>query len=414
MPLTEVAIRAAKPSEKPRKLFDAGGLYLLIAPTGARGWRLKYRVAGREKLLSLGAYPDVGLKRAREKRDDARRLLADKIDPSLKRKSERAAQANTFEAIAREWLAMHAKSVALVTLEKKRQRFEDLVFPYIGKQPIADIGAPALLDVFRRIEARGNHETAHRARSECGNIFRFAIVTGRATRDPTADLRGALAPVVVTNRAAIIEPVRIGALLRAMDGYVGQPATAAALKLAPLVFVRPGELRGAEWSEFDLDEAEWRIAAPRMKMRERHIVPLATQAVAILRDIELLTGGGRYAFPSLRSPSRPISENTVNAALRSLGYAGDQMTGHGFRAMASTLLNEQGYAPDVIELQLAHAERNEVRAAYNRAERLAERRAMMQAWANYLDVLKAGETNVVNINGREKAAKSAKSHASKA
>jgi integrase len=388
--LTEAAIRAAKATEKPVKLFDSGGLYLLVNPNGARWWRLKYRVSGREKLLSLGIYPDVPLKRAREKRDESRRLLADGIDPSAQRQATKVAQTETFEAIAREYFEVRRNGLAASTFQKRLKRFEDFVFPYLGNKPIASITAPEFLAVLKRVEARGIHETAHRLRSESGQIFRYGIATGRAERDVTADLRGALAPVVVTNHAAIVEPARIGELLRAIHGYHGQPATECALKLAPLVFVRPGELRRAEWTEFDLDAAEWRIPAKRMKMKEQHIVPLSHQAVALLRELHPITGSGKFVFPSVLSAERPLSENTVNASLRRLGFAGDEMTGHGFRSMASTCLNEQGWAPDVIELQLAHAERDEVRGAYNRAQRLVDRRKMMQAWADYLDGLRKG------------------------
>jgi integrase len=389
-PLTDSAIRSLKPPEKALKLFDGGGLYLLVQPSGARLWRMKYRVDGREKLLSFGQYPDVPLRSARERRDEARRLIAARVDPSAKRKAERAATSDTFEAIAREYLELKSKSLSARTYIKKLGRFEAFAFPFIGKLPITSIAAPQLLAALRRIEERGNHETAHRVRAECGEVFRYAIATGRAERDPTGDLRGALAPVVVRNHAAITEPVKIGQLLRAIDGYQGQPATEYALKLLPLVFVRPGELRAAEWSEFDLETAEWRIPGSRMKMREPHIVPLSRQAVALLRDLHPLTGAGRYLFPSLRGGDRPISNNTLNASLRRLGYTGDEMVSHGFRSMASTCLNEQGWHPDLIELQLAHAERNKVRAAYNRATRLAERRKMMQTWADYLDTLRAG------------------------
>jgi len=397
--LTETAIRAARATQKPAKLFDAGGLYLLVNPNGSRWWRLKYRVAGNEKLLSLGVYPDVSLKRAREKRDDARRMLADGIDPSAKRQAMKAARSDTFEAIAREYFEVRRKALAPGTFAKRVKRFEDFVFPYLGKQPITAITEPEFLAVLKRVEARGKHETAHRLRSESGQIFRYGIATGRADRDVSADLRGALAPVIVTNHPAITEPARIGELLRAIHGYHGQPATECALKIAPLVFVRPSELRKAEWSEFDLDGAEWRIPAKRMKMKEQHIVPLSQQAVALLRELQPTTGTGRYVFPSIANADRPLSENTINASLRRLGFSGDEMTGHGFRSMASTCLNEQGWHPDVIELQLAHSERDEVRAAYNRAQRLAERRKMMQAWADYLDGLRAG-ANVVPLRHR--------------
>ncbi|MDR2214633.1 MAG: integrase arm-type DNA-binding domain-containing protein [Nevskiaceae bacterium] len=401
MSLTDVAVRNAKPGSKPRKLFDERGLYLLVDPKGGKWWRLKYRIDGREKLLSLGTYPDTNLKRAREKRDEARTQIADGTDPASVRRAQRIAQANTFEAIAKEHTALRAKKLHAQTSGTKVARFETYVFPYIGRQPIRKISAPDILTVLRRIEAKGKNETAHRIRANIGAVFRYAIATGRAERDPTTDLRGALAPVIVTNRAAITDPARIGQLLRAIDAYCGQPATEAALKLAPLVFVRPGELRAAEWREFDINgkEPTWRIPGARMKMDDEHIVPLSRQAVRILRAIEPVTGGGRYVFPSLRGGHRPLSSNTINVALRSMGYSNTEMTGHGFRAMASTLLNEQGFPPDVIELQLAHAERNEVRAAYNRAKRIPERRKMMQAWADYLDGLKAGG-NVVPLKRR--------------
>ena len=396
MPLTETAIRASKPKQKPLKLFDGGGLYLLINPQGSRLWRLKYRINGKEKLLAIGVYPDVTLKRAREKRDEARRLVADGIDPTAQRKADKLAQSETFEKVAAEWLDKQRKRFSQASIEKAEWMFNDLLNPFLGSKPIAEITAPEILAVARKLEARGKHETAHRLRQRCGQVIRYAIATGRASRDPTADLRGALAPIVVTHRAAITEPHRIGELLRAIDGYHGQPSAAAALKLAPLLFARPGELRAATWSEFTLDgeKPEWRIPAERMKMREMHLVPLPKQAVAILRELHTITGDGTFLFPSLRTSSRPISDNTINAALRRLGYTKEEMTGHGFRAMASTCLNEQGWHPDLIELQLAHAERNKVRAAYNRAERLDERRKMMQAWADYLDGLRTG-SNVV-------------------
>ena len=388
--LTDRQIQAAKPREKPYKVFDTRGLYLLITPDGSKLWRFRYRIEGREKLISLGDSRDVSLKRAREKRDEARSLVADGRDPSAQRKGERAALAHTFEAVATEWLAMKVKKLSDGTIGRDRDRLKNFIFPYVGKRPIATITPADLLLALRRIEARGTHETAHRTRSLCGRIWRFAVATQRADRDITADLKDALTPVAVQNHAAITDPKGIGALLCAIDGYVGQPATIAALKLAPLVFVRPGELRAAQWSEFDLDRAEWRIPASRMKMGEQHLVPLSRQAVAILRELQPLTGDGNYLFPSIRSAARPMSENTINAALRRLGYTTDEMTGHGFRALASTRLNEEGFNPDLIELQLAHAERNKVRAAYNRAERLAERKKMMQAWADYLDGLKVG------------------------
>jgi integrase len=390
--LSEAKIRASRPKERAYKVFDQRGLFMLVTPTGGRLWRFRYRLGGVEKLLTLGAYPDVPLRRAREKREDARKLVADGIDPSAKRQAERATQVETFEAIAKEWLELQSKMLAAETMEILGTRLQSFLYPYVGSRPIASITAQELLAALRRIEARGKHETAHRVRSLAGRVFRYAVATGRAQHDVAADLKDALAPVKSRNFASVTEPARVGELLRAIDGYTGQPITAMALKLAPLVFVRPGELRGAEWAEFDLEGAEWRIPAARMKMGEQHIVPLSRQAVAILRELHILTGSGRYVFPSLLSAERPMSDNTINAALRRLGYTSDEQTGHGFRSMASTLLNEQGFAPDVIELQLAHVERNKVRAAYNRAQRLTERRSMLQAWADLLEVLRTAGT----------------------
>jgi integrase len=390
MALTDTAVRNAKSGTRDRKLFDRDGLFLLLTPKGKRYWRFKYRFQGREKLLSLGVYPEISLKEARERRDAARKLVAKEIDPSEERKTRKAARGNTFEVVAREWLALQEGKLATTTYAKAAWMLLDLIAPYLGKRPIAEITSADLLQVLRRIEKRGKHETAHRVKQRCGQVFRYAIATGRAENDPTGGLKDALAPVKSVKRAAITDPAKVGALLRAIDDYDGYLPAVSALRLLPLVFVRPGELRMAEWGEIDLDAAEWRIPAERMKMREQHIVPLSRQAVAILREVHPLTGRGRLVFPSVRSPTRSISENTLNAALRRLGYAKDEMTSHGFRAMASTLLNERAFPPDVIELQLAHAERNKVRAAYNRAERLAERRTMMQAWADYLDDLKAG------------------------
>ena len=398
MPLTEAAIKAAIKTATNTgagaKKYDEGGLFLLLKPLGdgcGSWWRLKYRFGGKEKGLSLGVYPTVSLKRAREKRDEAKALLADGTDPSRQRQAEKVSRSYTFALIAEEWLQLQGKKLSHVTLAKNRWLLKEFLLPDLGNQPIGQVAASDVLACLRKIESKGIHETAHRAKQLTGRILRFAVATGRADRDPTGDLRGALAPVVSQNHAAITDPARIGQLLRAIDGYQGQPVTGAALKLAPLVFVRPGELRGAEWSEFDLDGALWRIPEGRMKMREEHLVPLPSQAVEILRSLHNLTGAGRYVFPSLRTKLRPMSENTINAALRRLGYTGEEMTGHGFRALASTCLNEQGFPPDVIELQLAHAERNKVRAAYNRATRLEDRKKMMQAWSNYLDGLRSSK-----------------------
>jgi integrase len=388
--LTDTELKALRPREKAYKRSDERGLYVIVTEDGALWWRFRYRYGGREKLISLGTYPDTSLKLARQKRDDARQDLARGVDPSARRQAEKVAQADSFEAVAREWLALQKSKLAEITIEKATWALETFVFPHIGGKPVGQVDPADVLKLLRRIEARGKHETAHRTRQRCSQVFRFAVASGRAARDPTADLKGALAPVKTESHAAITEPKRIGELLRAIDGYQGQPSVMAALKLAPLVFVRPGELRAAAWNEFDLEEAEWRIPAARMKIDDAHVVPLSAQAIAVLEELHTVTGRGVLLFPSLTSKEWPISENTLNAALRRLGYAGNEMTAHGFRAMASTRLNEMGFPPDVIELQLAHKERNKVRAAYNRAERLAERRKLMQAWADYLDGLRQG------------------------
>lgn len=393
--LTDTAIRKAKAADKPQRLFDGGGLYLEVSPAGGKLWRLKYRISGKEKRLALGAYPDTGLADARDKRDAARKLLAAGVDPSEQRKAEKAAgverAANSFEVVAREW---HAKqSATWVDLHASRimLRLENDVFPWLGSRPVADITAKELLATVNRIVDRGAVESAHRVLQNCGQVLRYAIATGRAERNPAADLRGALPPVRQTHHAAITDPNAIGALLRAIDVYQGSFVTKCALRLAPLVFVRPGELRQAEWAEFDLDKAEWNLPAEKMKMREPHLVPLAPQAVAILRELHALTGGGRYLFPSARSPKRPMSNNAVLSALRRMGYATDEMSGHGFRAMARTVLDEVlHFRPDYIEHQLAHAVKDPNGRAYNRTAHLPERRKMMQGWADYLDTLKAG------------------------
>lgn len=399
MPLTDTALRSAKPRAKALKLFDGGGLYLEISPAGGKWWRWKYRYTGTEKRLSLGVYPDVTLKTARAKREAARQQLAAGIDPGQARKAEKLAQAGaeSFEAIAREWHGKFSTGWEASHGDRILRRLEVDIFPWLGKRAIAEIKAPELLTVLRRIESRGALETTHRAKQNCGQVFRYAVATGRAERDPTGDLRGALPPPKEKHHASIIDPKGIGELLRAIDAYEGFFATKCALRLAPLVFVRPGELRQAQWKEIDLDKAEWRIPAERMKAREQHIVPLSRQAVEILREIEPLTNRGipakpdtpLYVFPGAQSRGRPMSNNAILAALRRMGYAKEEMTGHGFRSMASTLLHEQGWNHQAIERQLAHAERNAVSAAYNFAEHLPERRKMMQSWADYLDALKA-------------------------
>ncbi|MEO6967992.1 MAG: integrase arm-type DNA-binding domain-containing protein [Rhodanobacteraceae bacterium] len=397
--LTDTKLRKLKPKAKLYRVADAGGLCVEVVPNGSRLWRFRFRFAGKAKMLSLGAYPEITLVEARQRRDEARKLVAHGTDPSLQRRIEkvnaRMLSATTFQAVADEWLAGR-DHLADTTRDKVRWLLESFAFPWIGTRPVGGINAPELLTVLRRIESLGRLETTQRLKQVCGQVFRYAVATGRAERDPTGDLRGALKTGKTRHHASITDPVKVGELLHAIGGFTGSLVVACALKFAPLTFVRPGELRKAEWSEFDLDKSEWRIPAERMKMRETHLVPLSTQAVAILRELHPLTGVGRYVFPSIRSMQQPMSENTVTAALRRLGYTGDEMTGHGFRSMASTLLHEQGWNTDVIERQLAHAERNKVKAAYNYAEYLPQRRKMMQAWADYLDVLKQGG-NVVPI-----------------
>jgi integrase len=404
MPLTDTTIRKAKSAAKSVRLFDGGGLYLEVSPTGAKLWRLKYRVNKKEKLLAFGAYPDVSLASARQKREEARKLLAEGVDPSEQRKAAKAARAglaaNTFEVIGREWYARTSPTLADNTKEKLLRRLEVDVFPVIGNRPIASLVAADLIEVIERIEQRGALDIARRMHNAMGRIFRYAVGRGLAARDPSRDIeiKDILPPADVQHHASVTDPKEVGGLLRAIEGFTGAFTTRCALRLAALLFVRPGELRHAEWSEFDPDKAEWRIRAAKMKMKEQHIVPLSSQALAILREMQSVTGHGRYVFPSERGGSRPMSENTVNAALRRLGYAKHEMTAHGFRSMASTLLHELGLPHAVIERQLAHGERNKVSAAYNFAEYLPERRKMMQQWANYLDKLKAG-AEVIPLHG---------------
>ena len=402
MALTDIKVRTAKPLPKAYKLTDGKGLHLLVRPNGSKSWQFKYRFDGKEKLLSIGLFGDVSLADAREGRDAARRQLAQNIDPGalkqLNKRTKKESLENSFENIAREWLVKFSSKWTPKHGERILTRFEKDILPYIGSKPITEITAPELLTVLRRIENRGAVDTAHRAHQNCGKIFRYAIATGKAERDIAADLRGALPPVKQKHYASITNPSAIGALLRAINNYQGHFATKCALQLAPLLFVRPGELRHAEWSEINFETNEWRIPANKMKMRVMHIVPLSTQAIFIFREIQLLTGDKKYVFPSNNSVNRPISDNTLTAALRRMGYTKEEITPHGFRSMASTLLNEQGWNPDAIERQLAHGECNSVRAAYNYAQYLAERKKMMQAWADYLDELamKVNE-NVVEL-----------------
>lgn len=393
MPLSDVAIRTAKPRDKPYKLADGGGMYLEISPSGGKWWRLKYRFDGKEKRLSLGTYPEVGLKEARVKREDLRRLLAAGVDPGENRRAAKAARAealaNSFEVVAREWFAKYSPRWAPSHADKLIQRLERDIFPWLGSRPIADLTAADLLETLQRIEDRGALETAHRAKQNCSQVFRYAVATRRAERDPTVDLKGALPPVVRTHFAAITDPKAVGAMLRKLETYKGHFVTRSALMLAPLLFVRPGELRAAEWADIDLEAGEWRYLVSKTKTQ--HVVPLARQAVEVLRELQALTGGGRYVFPGTRTSTKPMSEAAISAALKRLGIPNTEMNPHGFRAMARTILDEVlGVRPDYIEHQLAHAVRDPNGRAYNRTAHLPERKKMMQQWADYLDSLKAG------------------------
>jgi len=395
MPLTELEIRNAKPKEKPYKLTDGGWLFLLITPNGSKLWRLTYRFAGKQKDLALGAYPETGLKDARAKRDEAKAALADGIDPGEQRKRNKLAAeislGNTFNAIADELLAKKRREGKSEATLGKNEWALSFVRPTLGDRPISEITAADVLGVLRQVEARGRHETAGRLRALIGQVFRYAVATARAENDPTFALRGALTTPKTKHRPAITDPRELGALLRALDGYEARGTALAALRLLPLVFTRPGELRLAEWAEFDLDKAVWTIPASRTKMRREHQVPLSRQALAILSELHALTGDGRLVFPGLRTADRPISENTMNAALRRLGYSQDEVTAHGFRATASTLLNESGkFSADAIERALAHQDPDPVRRAYARGAFWKERVEMAQWWSDYLDRLKRG------------------------
>jgi len=392
MSLTNTAIRNANSSKKTRKLYDERGLYLEISPNGGKWWRFKYRYIGKEKRLSLGVYPDVTLKMARERREESRKLLADGIDPSENRKAQKLANGgeNSFEVIAREWFAKYSTNWTTDHGGRIFRRLERDVFPWIGDKQIAKVTAPELLSLIQRIEKRGAIETAHRALGNCGQVFRYAIATGRAERDLSSDLRGALPPAKGEHFAAITEPKQVAEILRAIDGYEGSLIVRCALRLAPLVFVRPGELRKAQWENINFDKAEWRYMVT--KTNTQHIVPLAQQAIEIFKELQPLTGNGRYVFPGARSKQRPMSDNAILAAMRRMGIGKEEMSGHGFRAMARTILDEVlGVRPDFIEHQLAHAVRDPNGRAYNRTAHLPERKKMMQQWADYLDKLKAGD-----------------------
>jgi integrase len=389
MRLNDTIIRNTKPAPKLQKLSDGDGLYLFVQPNGARWWRMRYFVNGVEKMLSVGVYPEVSLKEARQRREDIRRKVATKVDPSEGRKAEKRARADTFESVAREWWGKRRKQWSEIYAGAIMTRFEQDVFPFIGKKPVNALAAADFLESLERMQKRGVIETAHKVQTKCSEVMRYAVATRRAERDPVVDLKGALPPVKHKHYATITYPSEVGALLRAIDGYQGKSRVVeCALRLLPLVFVRSSELRYAEWEEFDLSKAQWKIPAERMKMDFPHIVPLSKQAVGVLRELVPFTGDGGLVFPSVRTVTRPISENTINSALRRMGYTKEEMTGHGFRSMASTLLNEEGWHPDAIERQLAHCEEDDVRAAYNYAEYLPERREMMQWWADHLDALR--------------------------
>ena len=418
-----VALKAAVDAGKPRKISDGEGLHLEARPTGAGWWRLRYRFGGKEGMLSLGTYPEVGLALARQRRTDARELIAAGTDPSAARKDGKKAQAQadevtriveaglpapgTFEAVAREWMTtVHEAKVSAGHAARTLTRFEQDVFPGIGGRPLAAIEAPELLTVLRKIIARGAIETAHRAKDACGQVFRYGIAAGYCQRNPAADLRDALPPVQTKHLAAIVEPKRAGELLRDMAGYEGHPITRGALTLSALLLLRPGELRHMEWAWVDLDGATLTVPGDVMKRSKTekatgpdHVVPLAPQAVTVLRELQPLTGAGRYVFPALTSVKRCMSENTVRSALRRLGYGNDDMTAHGFRAMARTMAAERlGIAPEVIEAQLAHAVQDALGRAYNRTQFLDQRRELMTKWADYLDRLRKG-AEVVPIKG---------------
>jgi integrase len=400
MPLTDTAIRNVKPRPKPFKMFDEKGMYLLVTPSKGKWFRLKYRINCKENQISLGVYPDVSLKDARDRRDAARKLLASGIDPSQDRKRQKSLEANqaasTFEAVTREWLDKNSGAWVPAHAERKIRLFERDIFPALGKRPVAEIEPPDVLDVLQRIEARGAHETAKRAHVACAQVFRYSVATRRIKSDPSRDLRGALAPVQTEHFAATTDPKKLAGILRALDSYDGTTVVRCALRLAPLVFVRPGELRKAEWKDIDLDAAEWRFTVT--KTLTPHIVPLSRQAVAILREVSPITGQGQLVFPSARSSKRPMSDNAVLSAMRRMDISPEVMTGHGFRAVARTLLDEVlQVRVDLIEHQLAHAVKDPNGRAYNRTAFLSERREMMQQWADYLDTLKADSAGSATV-----------------
>jgi len=436
--LTDDIIVAAQATASPQKLFDEKGLYLLVTPGGGRLWRFKYRfppqtAGNKEKLISLGSYPEVSLAQARDRRDAARRDIASGIDPSLRRTCERLCVGTAFESVAREFIGVlraanispegtsraaadlieraripsrrsrRREPISAETVDTMERRLELHVFPYIGERDVRLLTARELLEVLRRIESRETYDLAHRVRSICSRVLRYARATGRQCEDVASDLVGSLTPVESEHMAAIVEPARIGALLRSIEAYSGEPLTRLALKLMPYIFPRPIEIRTMEWAHLQLHgtSPEWRVPWRRMKMRAPHIVPLSRQATDILREVRLLTGARRWVFPQLRNPERPMSGCCITAALRTMGYAGTEMSWHGFRALASTQLHELGWNDSWIEAQLSHADRNKVRGSYNHAQYLPQRRTMMQAWADQLDSLRGrGEADVSQVRWR--------------
>jgi len=393
LPLTDVQVRNAKPQAKEYKLSDGGGLYLLVSPTGGKLWRFDYRLNDKRKTLSFKTYPEISLSDARQRREDARKLVANGVDPGEIKKAQKAieqAQAETFKVVTLEWHEQKKSEWSDNHAERLLRRLELDIFPYIGDKPIAEIRTPELVDLLERVAVR-TLETAHRLKIACDMVFRYAVIKGKSEHNPAASLRGVLPTVKNKHMAAPTEPKAVTELLRAIEGFSGSFVTKCALQLAPILFVRPGELRAAEWSEFDLEAACWNIPGHKMKMRQPHLVPLPVQAVTILKELFNLTGDGKYVFPCHRTPLRCMSENTVNASLRRLGFEKDEITGHGFRAMARTMLHEiLQFTPDAIEAQLAHAVPDRLGRAYNRTQHLAERKKMMQTWADYLDGLKSG------------------------
>ena len=395
MALSDTKIRNTKPSGKPTKIYDTDGLFMIVTPVGGKWWRFKYRLDGKEKLISLGTYPEISLTDARQRRDDARKLVANGVDPSTFKKEQKAAKVelteNSFEFVAREWFAKFTREWSKVHTATVKERLERDVFPYIGNRNISDIKAPELLLVLRRIESRGALDTAHRTRNHCGQVFRYAIATGKADRDPSGDLLGALPPVKYGNRAAITDPKELAQLLRAVDNFKGSFVVKCAMQMLPILFCRPGELRHMEWKEIDFETNQWKIPAEKMKMENAFTVPLPSQALKLLNELSPLTSHSIYVFPCQRSPLRCMSDNAINAGLRRMGFEKSEVTAHGFRATARTMLHEVlNFDPDAIEAQLAHAVPDRLGTAYNRTKHLAVRTSMMQVWADYLDGLKNG------------------------